>query len=249
MEELILRLPDLERLGGDMLEHPYWYLGRSAGFIAYALLWGSVVLGLAVSSRVFDGMLGRPWVFELHRFLSVFVLIAIVFHALIMLPDPYAGFTVKDLLVPLASDYRTGPMALGIVSLYGLALVTGSFYVTKVIGQKTWRSVHYSTFGLCVLSTVHGIWTGTDSDSYGAQVMYLGAGVSVLFFTFYRVLALKSARKEQKRQPAARPAPAPKGAPLAALSPTAEAPRQAQGALPVGAVLQPAPVLDDWAPQ
>jgi predicted ferric reductase len=240
MDQLILNLPDIERLGADMLEHPYWYLGRSAGFIAFALLWSSVTLGLAVSSRIFDGVLGRPWVFELHRFLSVFVLIAIVFHALIMLPDPYAGFTVSDLLVPMASDYKTGPMALGIVSLYGLALVTGSFYVTKLIGQKTWRTVHYSTFGLFVMATVHGVWLGSDSGRYAIQLMYLGAGVSVLFFTFYRVLALKNARKEQKRQPAPRPAPA------AIAEPRVDVGRQSPSPRTVAALVQAAAAMEDW---
>jgi len=40
--------------------HAYWYMGRAAGFVAYGLLFGSVVLGLAVSSRVFDGLMAGP---------------------------------------------------------------------------------------------------------------------------------------------------------------------------------------------
>src|SRR3990172_10754512 len=69
-------------------EHLYWYLGRAGGFVAFGLLFASVALGLAVSSRVFDGLLARPWVFEMHQFLSLLVVIAILFHALILLPYP-----------------------------------------------------------------------------------------------------------------------------------------------------------------
>jgi hypothetical protein len=127
-----------------------------------------------------------------------------------MLPDPYARFSVVDLLVPFASSYRTGALALGILSLYGLALVTASFYVSKLIGQKTWRLMHYSTFLLFVGAAAHGIWAGTDSGRLAVQAFYLAAGVSVLFVTFYRVLALKSAKKEQKAAAAvAKAAPRP----------------------------------------
>jgi predicted ferric reductase len=192
---LLLALPDVRGLIEEMAAHPYWYLGRSAGFVAYGLLLGSLVLGLSVSSRVFDGLLGRAWVFELHKFLSVCVVLAAMFHALIMLPDPWADFSVRELLLPLHSDFKTGPMALGIISLYGLALVSLSFYVTRFIGQKTWRAFHYSTFGLFLGTTAHGVWTGTDSSEYAVQVFYLGSSVLVMFLTFYRILALRSAKK------------------------------------------------------
>ena len=55
----------------DLSAHMWWYLGRSSGFVAFWLLFASVALGLAVSSRVFDGLLGRPWVYELHKFVSM----------------------------------------------------------------------------------------------------------------------------------------------------------------------------------
>jgi predicted ferric reductase len=112
----------------DISAHMYWYLGRSSGFVSYWLLFASVAMGLAVSSRVFDGALARPWVFEVHKFLSVFVMVVMVFHALIMLPDPYAKFTIAELLVPMKSHYKSVAMAVGIVTFYTSLLVTLSFY-------------------------------------------------------------------------------------------------------------------------
>src|SRR3972149_5949561 len=61
--------------------HAYWYMGRASGFIAYGLLLASIALGLAVSSRVADGLLARPRGFDIHPFLSLFVLTALLFHA------------------------------------------------------------------------------------------------------------------------------------------------------------------------
>ncbi len=184
---------------GDASTHIYWYLGRSAGFVAYGLLFVSVVMGLGVSSRLFDSVLRRPWVFEVHRFLSLFVLIFALFHALIMLPDPYAQFTVKQLLVPFQSNYRPPAVALGILVLYAAAIVSASFWLKGVIGQKGWRALHYLTFFLFFGAMAHGVWAGTDTGSPLAQIAYLASGAIVLLLTIYRVMMPRTAASAVER--------------------------------------------------
>ncbi len=178
----------------DISAHMYWYMGRSSGFVAYWLLFASVALGLAVSSRVFDGLLGRPWVFEVHKFLSVFVLVVMVFHGLIMLPDPYAKFTLSELLIPFQSHFKNTAMAIGIVTLYSSVLISLSFYAKGLLGQNGWRVVHYLTFALFVGAMAHGVWTGTDTEKGPVRLSYLASGAGVLFLTFFRILAVRSAR-------------------------------------------------------
>ncbi len=175
--------------------HLYWYLGRASGFAAYWLLFASVALGLAISSRLFDGMLGRGWVFEMHKFLSLFVLVVMCFHALIMLPDPYAKFTLGELLVPMQSHYRNGAMAIGIVTLYGSALLSATFYMKGLIGQKGWRLIHYATFATFVGAMAHGVLAGTDTALEPVRISYLASGIAVLFLTFFRILAARSAAR------------------------------------------------------
>jgi predicted ferric reductase len=179
----------------DLSGHIWWYLGRSSGFVAFWLLFASVALGLAVSSRVFDGVLGRPWVFELHKFLSLFVLVVMTFHALIMLPDPYANFGLREVLVPFQSHYRNNAMAAGIITLYGSAFVSATFYMKPLISQKLWRAIHYLTFALFLGALGHGVWAGTDSGLVAVQYSYLGAGAAVLFLTFFRIFAARSASR------------------------------------------------------
>jgi predicted ferric reductase len=172
--------------------HKWWYMGRASGFVAYALLFSSVVLGLGISSRVFDGLLMRAWVYDLHQFLSIFVLLAMTFHALVMLPDPYAQFTLVDMTVPFASSYRPLAVGLGIIVLYGSAIVTLSFYAKRWIGQKLWRAVHYTSFLLFVGALVHGVMAGADTQAWWAQIAYLASGLTVLFLTFFRILAARN---------------------------------------------------------
>jgi predicted ferric reductase len=191
-------LQSSETLSSMQGQHLYWYLGRAGGFVAFVLLFASVVLGLAVSSRVFDGMLARPWVFEMHQFLSIFMLLAMFFHVLILLPDPYAQFKLEELFVPLQARYRPVPLAIGIVVLYGSVIVSASFYLKRFIGQKGWRKLHYVSFALFVGALLHGVFSGTDSSESWTKVFYLGAGVLVLFFTFFRVLASKRVERAEK---------------------------------------------------
>jgi predicted ferric reductase len=183
--------------------HKYWYMGRSSGFAAYALLLCSVLLGVGVSSRVFDGWLVRPWVYDMHQFLSIAVLVVMAFHALIMLPDPYAQFRLTELLVPFTSQFKPVWVGLGAISLYGSVILTASFYVKKRIGQRGWRVLHYASFAFFVMAYVHGIKAGTDTGEAWAQVVYLVSGLTVAFFTFFRVLAVRSVKRKDRAAVAA----------------------------------------------
>ena len=68
-----------------------------------------------------------------------------------------------------------------------MAVVIGSFYVRRHIGQRAWRTLHYLTFLAFVGATVHGIAAGTDSGAGWAQGLYLGSGALVVFLLTYRI--------------------------------------------------------------
>lgn len=172
--------------------HRWWYLGRASGFVAYALLVGSMLLGIGISSRVFDGVLMRPWVFDMHQFVSFFVLVAMAFHALVLLPDPYTRFNLAELLVPFASPYRPLATALGTLALYGSLAVALSYYAKRWLGQGEWRNLHYTGFALFAVALVHGVTAGADSGAIVVQIWYLASGLAVVFFTFFRILAARS---------------------------------------------------------
>lgn len=215
----------------EVLDHPYWYLGRATGLISYVLLALSTSLGLGISSRIFDGLLNRGWVYEMHRFGSLLVMALLITHALVMVPDPFARLSAGDVLLPFYSEFKTGPMALGILGLYAGILVTGSSYLTRRIGQRTWRILHYLTFVMFLLATGHGIWTGTDSSLAAVTAMYFAAGLAVLFLLFYRIVALKNPKQASSRN---REGPGPAGARSAAAgAPQAPVPRADSARRPV----------------
>ena len=170
------------------IDHSYWYLTRSAGLVAYLMLFVSVTLGLTMTGGVLERWLRRYRIYDLHRYLSLLTLIVIVFHVLIVLPDRYLSFSVAELLLPFASPYRSVYMALGGLSLYLMAIIIGTFYLRRVFSYARWRFVHYATFGAYLLALVHGIGAGTDTPAGWVQYLYAGTALITFNLLVYRAL-------------------------------------------------------------
>ena len=169
----------------------YWYMARSAGVVAYLLLWGSVVAGLMVTNKVLDGAVKPRVTFETHQFLSIAALAFSGFHAFILLGDTYIQFDVADVLIPFRSPYEPGWVGVGILSFYLSALVAGSFYVKKRIGHRAWRLIHFASFAGWIMVTLHGLMAGTDSGTPLMRTIYLVTTLSAAFLTVYRILVMR----------------------------------------------------------
>ena len=174
-----------------------WHLSRSAGTVAYLLLLGSTVWGLLLSSKIIKEAVPAVLSLAMHNILSWLALVFTGLHALVLLLDNYFTYTVADLTIPFIGPYRPGWVGLGIIAFYTMALVTTSFSFRKRMGQKRWRNLHYLSFAVFILATVHGIGAGTDSSKMGMQVIYLGSGLLVFFLTNFRLLTRESKRANQ----------------------------------------------------
>jgi predicted ferric reductase len=167
----------------------YWYLARSSAFIAYLLLWASMVFGLIITNKMARVWPGGPTAFDLHQHVSLLGLAFALFHGLILVGDRFIGYTVSQVLIPFAgADYRPAWVGIGQLGFYLLALVSLTFYVRKSIGHNTWRLIHYLSFLMFVMAMAHGVMSGTDSAAWWAVAMYWMTGSTTLFLTIYRVL-------------------------------------------------------------
>lgn len=159
-----------------------WYAVRASGIVAWALAASSVVWGLAISSRAL-GRTPRPaWLFDLHRFLGGTALIFTGVHVGATLLDTYVHFSLVDVLVPFTGSWHPVAVAWGIVALYLLLAVELTSLARSRVPKRLWRRVHYGSFGLYVLSTVHALTAGTDgrSPAFVAAVVASLAVVGVL---------------------------------------------------------------------
>ncbi len=170
----------------------FWYLSRAAGIVSYLLLWLSVTLGLAVSNKMARLWAGGPMAVELHEFSALLGFVFAAFHGLVLLGDQFISYTPFQLLFPFASvNYQPLWVGLGQIAFYLMIPVTFSFYVRKRIGYNVWRTLHYGSFIVYSLMTIHGMLAGSDTTNPGMLVLYAVTGAFVYFMTLYRIFTMK----------------------------------------------------------
>jgi DMSO/TMAO reductase YedYZ heme-binding membrane subunit len=175
-----------------------WDTARAGGFVAYILLTLAVAAGLVLRNRWQTERWPRLVTNELHGYLSLLALLFIAVHVLAVLVDPFTRFGLAEVLVPFASHYRPIWMGLGVVALYLLLAVWVSSRLRTRIGYRLWRSIHLLAYGVYGAATVHGLGTGTDTQSVWAPIVYASSLLLVGALAGRRLL-VPAARGDRRR--------------------------------------------------
>jgi predicted ferric reductase len=190
----------------------WWHIARATGIVAWALLATSVIWGLLFSTRLARGRPTPAWLLDLHRFLGGLAVTFTLGHLVGLVADSYVQFDLVDLLVPYASSWEPGPVALGVVSLYLLAAVELTSLCMRRIPRRLWRAVHLTSYGLFWSATLHFVLAGTDATHPFARWGINITAATVVFLTLVRILSPRSHPRHTKSgsagtraEPATRP--------------------------------------------
>ena len=165
----------------------FWILARASGLTAYFLLTASILAGLVVKARPFRSL--RPAaVTDLHRFLALLGLGAIAIHGVALVLDRSVQISPAALLVPGLVPYRPLWTALGVLAFELMLLVYASFSLRRRIGARAWRRLHWLTYAVFGLATVHGLAAGTDAGRPWVLALYASAVAAVLAAATWRAL-------------------------------------------------------------
>jgi sulfoxide reductase heme-binding subunit YedZ len=170
-----------------------WLAARATGIVAFLLLTAQVVFGLVLShphnkttwrlsKRVF------PW----HDHLWVFVMAFLAGHILSLIADPKANVGIVGAFIPGMSQYRSIPVALGTLSLYAFLVTALTARQTRLLPPGKWLTLHRLAIGIFVVTWVHGILAGTDSNVL--RPVYILAAIAVIEAAAYRYWAARRAR-------------------------------------------------------
>jgi methionine sulfoxide reductase heme-binding subunit len=168
-------------------EQLWWYIARSGGIVAWALLAASVLWGLALSTKVLRGRPRPNWILDLHRFLGGLALLFTGIHVAALVADSYVHFGLSEVLVPLASEWHPVAVAWGVVALYLLIAVELTSLARKRISKRTWRLTHFLSFPLFVFTTVHAMTAGTDRSTVLLRWGVIVVSAAVTAMTFVRL--------------------------------------------------------------
>jgi sulfoxide reductase heme-binding subunit YedZ len=166
----------------------FWVLARASGLLAYALLTSSVLAGIVLKARPFGRSLKAAAVADVHRFIAMLGLGAIALHGVTLVLDQTVHISPLALFVPGLVPYRPLWTALGVVAAELMVLVYASFSLRRRIGTRTWRRVHWFTYGVFALATLHGLAAGTDGTRTWVLALYGSAVGAVLAAAAWRAL-------------------------------------------------------------
>jgi predicted ferric reductase len=178
----------------------WWYVTRASGIVAYLLLWFSMVLGLAVSSKFFDRLLDRVFTYDFHQFISLLSIAFMVLHVAVLMLDRYLPYSVWQTLVPFISPYRPFWVGVGVIGFYLILLVTITFYIRNRIGMRAFRIIHVLSLVSYLGATLHGIYAGTDSPLPAMQLLYKGTALVVIFLSVFWLVLIGLRRLEASRK-------------------------------------------------
>jgi hypothetical protein len=166
-----------------------WYAARAGGLVAWVLITTTIVWGLALSTRVIRRKGIPAWLLDLHRYLGTLSLVFVGVHLLAIWADNYVYFGPREMLVPMASDWRPGAVAWGVVATYLLVAIQVTSWAMRRMPRRLWHAVHMSSFPLFVMATVHGFMAGADSHNHAVQWAALFGCMLVAFLVLYQLLA------------------------------------------------------------
>jgi len=186
-----------------------WYIARASGLVAWLLLAGAMLWGLALSTKVF-GRRPRPnWLLDMHRWLGGTALALTAVHVGALLLDQYVHFDLAAVLVPFASSWHPFAVAFGVAALYLLLAVELTSLARAHLSKRVWRSVHTASFPLFVAATAHGLTAGTDTKMFVVLSVGMLVCAAMIGLAAIRVMALGGGTT-----PGRRPSPRPESVPV-----------------------------------
>ncbi len=166
--------------------HLIWYLARSAGFMAYGFAWAAVVWGLLLTTRLAP-RLDRTATYLVHRLLGMGGALFLGVHLIALYLDPWAHFSLADLLVPFVASYRPVWLALGVIAAYLLGAIVLTSALKARLRFAWWLGIHYLAYFTVALGLVHGLGSGSDTPRLWARALYAASGVVVAVLWVARV--------------------------------------------------------------
>jgi predicted ferric reductase len=167
----------------------WWWLARSSGMVAWALVTASIVWGLTLSTRLIRRRGTPAWLLDLHRYLGTLSLVFTAIHLIGLWADSFVTFGARELFIPFASEWRTRAVVWGILALYLLIAIEITSWVMRWLPRRFWHSIHLSSFVLFASVTAHGFLAGTDRSNLALQWVALTGCSLVGFLAAFRLFA------------------------------------------------------------
>lgn len=138
-----------------------WWMARTTGLVAEMSLLAAILCGLAIAGGVPN--VSKKRAMELHEAWTLAAVLSTAAHAVVIGVDAASHVPALALVVPFASATLRGPVALGTLGLWGIAVVATSALMRKSIPAEAWRALHAVAYATFVVAVAHALVIGTDA--------------------------------------------------------------------------------------
>ena len=165
----------------------WWYVSRAAGIVGWLFLTASVLWGILLSTSLFPAHRRPAWLLDLHRALGGLAVLTIAVHLGALIADNFVHFTIADLVVPFASEWKTWQVALGVFAFWGVVVVETTSLAMKHLPRRVWRGIHLTSYVTFLLTSLHGTFAGTDATNTLYVATSIITTVALMLAIVYRV--------------------------------------------------------------
>jgi DMSO/TMAO reductase YedYZ heme-binding membrane subunit len=158
-----------------------WYVARSSGIVAWALILATIVWGLLLATKVLGRKPAPAWLLSLHRYLGALAVAFVGVHVGAVMLDTYTSFGITNVLVPFTGSWHPLAVAWGIVGMYLLAAIEITSLLRHRMSKRAWHAVHLLSYFLFATTTVHMLTAGTDAKAVLASTAAVMIGIAVVF--------------------------------------------------------------------
>ncbi len=174
-----------------------WYIVRAAGLVAALSALVLMLSGIgAVTGHTFR-ILEPLTAWATHRAIGIVFVLSTIVHIVALLFDKFVPFSVVDVLVPWASDYKPVTIAgvslgsiyvaLGILAFYAIIaiVVTSLLWIDKK--QKLWKLLHLASYGVIIAIFLHALFLGTDTGQGWGRLAWIAGGIVLAMVVLVRL--------------------------------------------------------------
>jgi len=176
-----------------------WYIVRASGFVAFSLLYLSILLGLTIRVPFLHKLFAPLYAMQGHCWIAFQAILFALIHGVMLMFDTYTKFRFVDVFIMYASPISPGLVAFGIAAFYLMIIVTASSYARKFISQKTWRTMHFLNIILYIFVIIHAYKLGTDMQNDTVRIVFMSANgflVLLMFFNMFSRIIQNISRKK-----------------------------------------------------
>jgi predicted ferric reductase len=175
-----------------------WMAARATGIVSLLLLAALIVFGILLSHPEQSRWKQAKRIFPWHESLWVFVMAFLAVHVVSIVLDRYAGVGVVGALVPGLSEYRSVPVAMGVIAMYATLITVLTARFTSLLPAGMWLKLHRLSAVVLALAWGHGVLAGTDTVALRA--VYWGIAIAVVGAAAYRYWFVKVRATSRNRQ-------------------------------------------------